>query len=119
MQIVRENGDSFGELIRIKCPRSKEFTISHLTEITAPHLWDRSYQPGFGTSMNRMLSSQINNETLKDLQAGLPNYSPREKQIKLLQNIERKTEYSGQRVKLTYLDDILLAWAAGDDEFFY
>jgi hypothetical protein len=62
---------------------------------------------------------EINSKSLDDIQAGLPDYTPREKQIILLQNIERKTEYPGQRIELNYLDDFPLAWATGRDEFFY
>jgi len=120
-RIVRENAGGLGQLIRIKCPRCKEFTISDFTEITAPETW-------FGPKLSAWVRNRneqgaevplIVYDELKDLQAGLPDYSPREKQIILLQNIERKTEYPGQRVVLNYMYDFPLAWASGDEEFFY
>ncbi|MFA5111940.1 MAG: hypothetical protein WC443_11075 [Desulfobaccales bacterium] len=120
-QIVRENAGDFGRLIRIKCPRCKEFIISHFTEITAQ---DSLFGPKLSAwirSRNEQHAEipQINNDRLKDIQAGLPNYSPREKQIKLLRNIERKTEYPGKAVQIVPEYDIPLAWASTQEEFLY
>jgi hypothetical protein len=58
-------------------------------------------------------------DELRDLQAGLPEYSPREKQIILLKNIERKTAYPGKPVELITNYDIPLAWASTEEEFLY
>jgi hypothetical protein len=51
--------------------------------------------------------------------ANLPDYSPREKQIILLQNIERKTRYPGKSVVLSSKYDYPLAWASNPEEFVY
>lgn len=120
-QIVRRNAGNFGQLIRITCPRCKEFVISDFTEITAPHsllgpklsAWIRNRNEQ-GAEVPLILLDE-----LKDLQAGLPDYSPREKQIILLQNIERKTEYPGKPVEIVAKYDIPLAWAGGEEEFLY
>jgi len=120
-RIVRENAGSVGQLIRIKCPRCKEFVISDFTEITAPHsllgpklsAWIRNRNEQ-GAEVPLILLDE-----LKNLQAGLPDYSPREKQIILLQNIERMTAYPGKAVKIDAKYDIPLAWAAGEEEFLY
>ncbi|MHB8069404.1 MAG: hypothetical protein ACYDIC_16050 [Desulfobaccales bacterium] len=62
---------------------------------------------------------ELNSYNISTLQTGLPDYSPREKQIILLQNIERKTKYPGQRVELSLKYDSPLAWASNDEEFLY
>lgn len=62
---------------------------------------------------------QITTEKLENLKTTIPDYSPREKQVRLLHNIELKTGYPGQRVVLNYKDDFPLAWASGYEEFFY
>jgi hypothetical protein len=120
-RIVRENTGTLDQLIRIKCPRCKNFIITFEalvdTENQGPipklSAWIRDFNE------KRSSAPEIYRESLKEIPASLPNYSPREKQVILLQNIERKTEYPGQRVELNYLDDFPLAWATGKDEFFY
>ena len=100
--IVRENAGVIDELIRIKCPRCKVFTIRGLAEITASSSW-------FGPKLSAWIQNrneqhvevpEINSKSLEDIQARLPDYSPREKQIILLQNIERMTAYPGKAVKI-------------------
>jgi hypothetical protein len=114
--------DKLGILkLRIKCPRCKEFVILDSVVFDEP---DSSFGPKVSAwirNLNERSAEvpQITTETLNDLQAILPNYSPREKQVILLQNIERKTEFPGQRVVLNYMDDFPLAWASGYEEFFY
>jgi hypothetical protein len=118
---IKIEGSGFPNVTsRVKCPRCKVFEVPELFLRTSP----KTPNPKISAWI-RNLNEQgaevplINWDTLKELRARLPEYSPREKQIKLLQNIERKTEYPGQRVELTYLDDFPLAWATGDDEFVY
>jgi hypothetical protein len=120
-QIVRENAGNIGELIRVKCPRCKEFIISHFTEITGKGSWLGPKLSAWIRNRNEQGAAVpiINPDTLKDLQAGLPDYSPREKQIILLQNIERKTEYPGKPVEIVSKHDIPLAWASTEEEFLY
>jgi hypothetical protein len=106
---------------RIKCPRCTEFIISDLIEFIAP---DSLFGPKVSAwirDRNEQHAEvpRINNETLEDLKAGLPDYSPREKQIILLQNIERKTEYPGKSVQIDPEFDIPLAWASAEEEFIY
>ncbi|MEW6659875.1 MAG: hypothetical protein AB1424_14550 [Thermodesulfobacteriota bacterium] len=62
---------------------------------------------------------EINLYNINNLQTGLPDYNPREKQIILLQNIERKTEYPGKKVRIVPEYDIPLAWASTKEEFIY
>jgi hypothetical protein len=109
-----------GSLTRINCPRCKSFFISFnaLNEELNPlraklSAWIRNRNEQGGEV------PQITTDTLKNLQSGLPDYSPREKQTILLHNIERKTEYPGNPVVLTYNYDYPLAWASGVEELVY
>lgn len=116
--IIKDNGP-FGK--RIICPRCIEFTISSYPEFTQPDqrsgaklsAWVRNHNEQGGEV------PELNPQTLEDLQKGLPNYGPREKQIRLLRNIERKTEYPGKPVQIVPKYDIPLAWASSQEEFMY
>ena len=121
-RIVRENTGDWAELIRINCPRCKNFILtfealiaSGGSQVPIPKLsaWIRDFnERGSGIP-------EIYQESLEEIPASLPDYSPREKQIKLLQNIERKTEYPGQTVKIIPKYDIPLAWASAEEELRY
>lgn len=111
----------YGERVTINCPRCKKFTITRTAEAIAKH-------KDLGTKLSAWVRDrneqgaeipEINSESLKDIQAGLPDYSPREKQIILLQNIERKTAYPGKPVQIVPEYDIPLAWASAKEEFLY
>jgi hypothetical protein len=114
--------DELGILkLRVKCPRCNEFIIWDSVAFEEPDL-------KFGLKVSAWIRDrneqgaevpQITTQTLEDLQTILPNYSPREKQIKLLRNIERKTEYPGQTVKIIPKYDIPLAWASAEEELRY
>jgi hypothetical protein len=106
---------------RIECPRCKEFIILDLIEFTAPDLF-------FGPKLSAWIRDRnerhaevpkLTTATLEDLKKGLRNYGPREKQIILLQNIERKTAYPGKSVEIIPKYDIPLAWASSEEEFHY
>jgi len=62
---------------------------------------------------------QITSDLLNNLQSSIPDRSPREKQIKLLRSIERKTKYPGQIIELNWKYDFPLAWASNYEEFLY
>lgn len=117
--IIRENAGVLA--IWIKCPRCKEFIIYDLIEFTSP---DSLFGPKLSAwirdrNERHAEVPKLTTDTLEDLQKGLPNYGPREKQIILLQNIERKTEYPGQTVKIIPKYDIPLAWASAEEELRY
>jgi len=110
-----------GERITINCHRCKRFTITR----TAKTIVERR---NLGPKLSAWIRNRneqraevplITSETLKDLQTGIPEYSPREKQIKLLQNIERMTAYPGNEVLIVPKYDIPLAWASAEEEFRY
>ncbi|MFC1889696.1 hypothetical protein ACFL4G_08080 [Thermodesulfobacteriota bacterium] len=64
-------------------------------------------------------SPQLSSELIKSIQNSLPNYSPSQKQLVLLRNLERKTEFPGQFIRIEPKRDIPLAWADCDEEFAY
>jgi len=114
-------GSGFPNIIfKINCPRCREFNCAEFFLHTSPNKPELKI-----SAWIRNLNEQdaevplINSEMLKDLKEKLPDHSPREKQVILLQNIERKTEYPGQRVVLNYIYDFPLAWASGEEEFIY
>jgi nucleoside 2-deoxyribosyltransferase len=103
------------------CPRCKNFIITFEALVDTenqdpiPKLsaWIRDFNE------KRSGVPEIYRESLKEIPASLPDYSPREKQTKLLQNIERKTEYPGKPVDIVSKHDIPLAWASTEEEFLY
>jgi len=119
-QVVFLKIGPLNQLVTINCPRCKQFNVTDLFLVTAPEkpetiisAWIRNLNE------QGVEGSQITTDTIKDLKEKLSNYNPREKQIILLQNIERKTEYPGQRVMLDFRYDFPLAWASTDEEFLY
>jgi hypothetical protein len=106
---------------RIECPRCKKFAISDIPAFTPPDTYFAPKLSAWIRSQNelQMEVPEINSDLIRNLQAGLPNRSPREKQIILLQNIELKTEYPGKVVKLNSKSDMPLAWASTEEEFRY
>jgi nucleoside 2-deoxyribosyltransferase len=120
-QIVSENAGDFGRFHRINCPRCKGFTITNIAQSTLPGLDIGPKLSAWIRNRNEQYAEvpQITTDTIKDLQAGFPDYGPREKQIILLQNIVRNTEYPGKPVKIVPKYDIPLAWASSQEEFMY
>lgn len=117
--LVREF--DYGERVTINCPRCKLFTITRTAESIARH---RELSPKLSSwirNLNELGTKvpEINSKLLEELPPRIPDYSPREKQIILLQNIERKTEYPGKPVKIDPEFDIPLAWASAPEEFMY
>lgn len=104
----------------INCPRCKKFNITYVA-LSSLHEKPESKISAWIRNLNEQERDVplITTDTVQDIQAGLPDYSPREKQLILLKNIERKTEYPGQRVMLDFRYDIPLAWASTDEEFLY
>lgn len=62
---------------------------------------------------------EIDSRNMLEIAAGLPDYSPTEKQIMLLRRIEGKTKYPGDGVRLTPEFDFPLAHAARKEELAY
>jgi nucleoside 2-deoxyribosyltransferase len=105
--------------ILIECPRCKKFTITHFAMRTGPQLGSKLSAWVRDRNERSDDIPQITTDILKELQTGLPDYTPRQKQIILLQNIERKTEYPGKGVLIVPDYDTPLAWASTREEFVY
>lgn len=111
----------YDERLPINCPRCHKFTI---TRTAARMAEARDLGPKLSAWIRNLNEHEtevpeINSKSLGEIQVGLPDYNPREKQIILLQNIERKTEYPGKSVQIDPEFDIPLAWASAQEEFIY
>lgn len=118
---VVEQGFKYSDQTTINCQRCKIFTITRTAERMAE---TREHSPKLSAWIRNRNEQQaevpvIDSRTIDEIQAGLPDYTPREKQIILLQNIERKTEYPGKAVLIVTEYDIPLAWASNSQEFVY
>jgi hypothetical protein len=109
-----------GFIERYDCPRCKSFIIS-LRIVSALESQLRPKLSAWIRSHNEQQNEipEINSDNINTIQKGLPDYNPREKQIILLKNIERKTEYPGKKVRIVPEYDIPLAWASTKEEFVY
>ncbi len=105
----------------INCPRCKHFIITGTAESLAKSQQLNSKLSAWIRNRNEIHAEipEIDSNSLKDIESGLPDYSPREKQIILLQNIERRTDYPGKEVELNPKYDFPLAWASSEEEFNY
>lgn len=118
---VVEQGFKYSDQATINCQRCKIFTIT----ITAQDMAEtREYSPKLSAWVRDRNEQHaevpvINSRSIDEIQAGLPDKNPREKQIILLQNIERKTEYPGKSVQIDPEFDIPLAWASAQEEFMH
>ncbi len=61
----------------------------------------------------------ITSDVLENLEKGIPDYSPMQKQIIFLRNIERRTNFPGQSVNIVPDFDYPLSWASNVDELLY
>ncbi len=109
-----ESSADFARMNAYNCHRCGRYIISNLALSTAelgPELsaWVRDHNE------NSDDIPKITTDTLKYL----PNYSPSDKQLILLRNIEHKSEYPGHEVRLVPVFDIPLAWASNMEELIY
>ncbi len=119
-QIVFTGFGALDTIFEITCPRCKEFNCTDLFLHTPPSKPEPKISAWIRNRNEQNVEVPIISwEMLKDLQVGLPDYNPREKQVKLIQNIERMTAYPGTEVKLSPIYDIPLAWASIRQEFIY
>lgn len=115
------NTSDAGERRTYGCARCGNFTITRTAETMAERKeighqlssWIRDHYE------RKQDLAEINSNTLKTLESDLPKYTPAEKQLILLRNIERKSEYPGFSVELHRNHDYPLAWASCPDEFLH
>ena len=110
-----------GERLTLECGRCGKFTITRTAATIAE-------QKELGPKLSAWIRErsetggeipEINSNTLKEVEAALPNYRVGEKQLLLLRALERRTKFPGQWVTVVPHLDYPLAWAAGEDELRY
>lgn len=110
-----------GERISLECERCGKFTI---TRTAATIAQSQEIGPKLSAWIRERFESgaevpEINSDTLKEVQAALPNYRVSEKQLLLLRAFERRTAFPGQSINVVPHYDYPLAWASGEKEFLY
>jgi nucleoside 2-deoxyribosyltransferase len=111
--------DSYGRVAGYACHRCGKFKITEMAYLKLQSTTLSSKLSAWVREKNETSNDllEIGKEMLEEIERGLPDYSPSQKQIILLRNIERKTDYPGKIVKLFNKTDYPLAWAADVDEF--
>jgi hypothetical protein len=110
-------GQLVNDVALIDCHRCGRFTIGGTAEAIAQGKGPLPKLSAWIRNLNEtgIKVPEINSKSLEEIQVGLPDYSPREKQIILLQNIERKTEYPGKPIILNSIYDFPLSWASNQE----
>lgn len=113
--------EDYGDKITLDCARCGRYTISGTAEAVAEQKNKSAQLSGWLRERNLygkeipMLTSSFLEEVINTL----PNYSPMEKQKKLLKSLELLTEYPGGEVFLVPDSEASLAWAENSEEFNY
>ena len=111
----------YGERLSLECARCGKFTIPR----TAASMAEKKELGPKLTAWIRERSEsgaevpEINSNTLKDVEAALPDYRVMEKQLLLLRAFERRTQFPGQHLDVVDRLDYPLAWARNEKEFSY
>jgi len=105
-----------------ECPRCGKYAIDRHADHTIEREPDLKKRMKISAWIRNYFESRkepyiLDWETFQKIESILPDYSVLEKQLRLLQNIERRTENPGQRVTLNIYRDIPLAWATNEEEF--
>jgi nucleoside 2-deoxyribosyltransferase len=111
----------FGRRFAYQCLRCGEFSITNMAEGIVersqhgPRLsaWIRERIEG------RVEVPEITSDSLKDILSTIPDYSPSQKQLIFLRNIEKRTSFPGQSIAINLSLDFPLAWASGEEELMY
>jgi hypothetical protein len=111
----------YGERITINCARCHRFTITRTAEAIAENKDLGPKMSAWIRNRNEQGANvpEINSYSLDNIAEGIPEYSPREKQTILLQNMERRSQYPGYAVHVVPEFDVPLAWATAKEEFLY
>jgi|Deesub1362A_J573_1020465.scaffolds.fasta_scaffold00268_46 nucleoside 2-deoxyribosyltransferase/predicted RNA-binding Zn-ribbon protein involved in translation (DUF1610 family) len=107
--------------VTYKCARCGRFTITRTAEATAEDKNLSSKITAWIKEHNERGDDcpKITSDTLENVEKNIPDYSPMQKQLILLKNIERRSSYPGHTVVLTPKFDYPLSWAIGEEEFYY
>jgi len=110
-----------GERVTYKCARCGEFTITRTAKSVAENRDIGAKLTCWIRDRNESGSDkpEITTHNLNDIENSFPDYSPVQKQLLFLRNIERKSAYPGYSVPLVPQFDYPIAWADSEDELFY
>jgi nucleoside 2-deoxyribosyltransferase len=106
----------------VECPRCGKFVIARTAYRMAENRDNISHKL---TAWIRECTDsgaetpEIDSKTLKEVEAALPSYRVSEKQLVLLQALEKKTQFPGQSVGVISEFDYPQAWAESEIEFSY
>lgn len=105
----------------IDCQRCGKYFITNDAQSFLPNFKDKYKLSAWIRDMNEKGAEppKFNLENVKKFENSLPDYSPSQKQLKLMQNIERRTEFPGKSIHLIPQDDYPLSWASSEDEIMY
>lgn len=115
-QVLAER--DYGDKVTYQCSRCGKFTISGTAEAVAGSLTNRMLLSAWIRERN-LLKVQIpvlTSDFLEDVAKSLPDYSPLEKQSRLLHAIKLQTDYPGKEVLVVPEHDVPLAWAENEKE---
>jgi len=120
-QNVTKTVDLPRKQILYECPRCGTYTITEKAEHLARNeasntklsAWIRDFKERGETP------PLLTEDNIERIISSLPNYDVLEKQLKLLQNLDRKSKFPGDRLLLIPSNDIPLSWAENEDEFMY
>jgi nucleoside 2-deoxyribosyltransferase len=114
------NEDPGRDSFQIDCLRCGTFEITRTAKETADSRnFDHRFSAWIRDWAEQGITTSINSDNLDTILKELLEYSPSEKQPRLLQNIKRMTEHPGAFVQLWPEHDFPLAWASGGKEFGY
>ncbi|MFW5431492.1 MAG: hypothetical protein ACKE5M_03980 [Methylophilaceae bacterium] len=111
----------YGDKTLYDCSRCGSYTISGAAEAVANSKGKSAQLSGWLRERNllKVEIPMLTSTFLKGVIDTLPNYSPLEKQRKLLKAIELLTDYPGKEVVLIPEHAASLAWAENEKEFEY
>lgn len=103
------------------CPRCRKYRITDIAESNLEYEHAKQKLSAWLREQNEYKNNAplLDEQLIEQLDNNLPNYSPSQKQNKLLKIIEKKTKYPGKSVRLNKYYDYPLAWADHPSEFEY
>ncbi len=110
-----------GERKAYKCARCGSFKITRTAERQVKKLIQDSRLSAWIRDRNErgLDIIEIHTGNIKEILERLPNYTPREKMMILLKNLERMSKYPGDKAEIVPRCDIPLAWANSTNELMY
>jgi nucleoside 2-deoxyribosyltransferase len=117
--LTPKSTDPLEQNISYNCKRCGSFIISDILEESLkkekPNLLLSAWLRDFNE--NGIKPPLLIEENIDEINTILPKYNPSEKQLRLLRNIEKRTQYPGYEVLLDRNNDYPLAWASSEAEF--